>query len=80
MIFWVLVSVCFYKLLGTGGGDVDGVYEYAIAPQLHEFAASVLEDICREHVREMQKANALASALPFRYSQMGRWWRKTTVR
>ncbi|MEE1397466.1 DUF234 domain-containing protein [Ruminococcus sp.] len=51
-----------------------------MAPQLHEFAASVFEDICREHVREMQKANALASALPFRYSQMGRWWRKTTVR
>lgn len=54
------------------GGDVDGVYEYAIAPQLHEFAASVFEDICGEYVREMQKANAL----PFRYSQMGRWWGK----
>lgn len=37
------------------GGDVDGVYEYAIAPQLHEFAASVFEDICGEYVREMQK-------------------------
>ena len=76
--FWYAFFFTNYSELE--GGDVDGVYEYAIAPQLHEFAASVLEDICREHVREMQKANALASALPFRYSQMGRWWRKTTVR
>ena len=76
--FWYAFVFTNYSELE--GDDVDGVYEYAIAPQLHEFAASVLEDICREHVREMQKANALASVLPFRYSQMGRWWRKTTVR
>ena len=69
-------SVYLKNLIELEGGDVDGVYEYAIAPQLHEFAASVFEDICREYVREMQKANAL----PFRYSQMGRWWGKTTVR
>ena len=72
--FWYAFVFTNYSELE--GGDVDGVYEYAIAPQLHEFAASVFEDICREYVREMQKANAL----PFRYSQMGRWWGKTTVR
>lgn len=57
-------------------GDVDGVYEYAIALSLHEFAATVFEDVCREYMRELQKANAL----PFRYARMGRWWGKTTVR
>lgn len=72
--FWYAFVFTNYSELE--GGDVDGVYEYAIAPQLHEFAASVFEDICQEYVREMQKANAL----PFRYSQMGRWWGKTTVR
>jgi hypothetical protein len=34
------------------------------------------EDVCREYVRELQKAGEL----PFRYSKMGRWWGKTTVR
>ena len=34
------------------------------------------EDVCREFVREMQKKNEL----PFRYSKMGRWFGKTTVR
>lgn len=68
--FWYAFVFTNYSELE--GGDVDGVYEYAIAPQLHEFTASVFEDICREYVREMQKANAL----PFRYSQMGRWWGK----
>ena len=58
------------------GGDVDGVFEYAIKPQLHEFAAFGFEDVCREYTREMQMNNKL----PFRYKRMGRWWGKTTVR
>lgn len=57
-------------------GDVDGVFEYAIKPTLHEFASFSFEDVCREYVRELQKANKL----PFRYKRMGRWWGKTTVR
>jgi len=52
------------------------VYEYVISPALNEFAALVFEDICREYVREMQKAGML----PFRYAKIGRWWGKTTVR
>lgn len=72
--FWYAFVFTNYSELE--GGDVDGVYEYAIAPALHEFAASVFEDVCREYVRELQKANVL----PFRYARMGRWWGKTTVR
>ena len=57
-------------------GDTEGVYDYLVEPALHEFASPVFEDICREFVREQQKKNAL----PFRYTKMGRWWGKTTVR
>lgn len=57
-------------------GDEDGVYEYAVKPVLHEFASFAFEDVCREFVRQMQKKNLL----PFRYSRMGRWFGKTTVR
>ena len=55
---------------------MDGVYEYIIEPALHAFASFAFEDICRELVREMQKADAL----PFRYAKMGRWTGRTTVR
>ena len=57
-------------------GDVKGVFEHAIKPKLHEFASLAFESVCREYVREMQKAERL----PFRYRRMGRWWGKTTIR
>lgn len=57
-------------------GDINGVYDYVIAPELNEFASFAFEDICREFVKELQKNNLL----PFRYSKMGRWTGKTTVR
>ena len=72
--FWYAYVFTNYSELESG--DVDGVYEYAIKPNLHEFASFAFEDVCREYVREMQKRNAL----PFRYQRMGRWWGKTTVR
>ena len=72
--FWYAFVFANYSELEDG--DVDGVYEYVISPALNEFAALVFEDICREYVREMQKAGML----PFRYAKIGRWWGKTTVR
>ena len=57
-------------------GDIDGVYQYSIAPVLQEFASFSFEDICREFVKKLQRNNEL----PFRYSNMGRWYGKTTVR
>lgn len=72
--FWYAFVFTNYSELEDG--DVDGVYEYAIAPALHEFAAEVFEDICIEFVRRQQRENKL----PFRYSKIGRWWGKTTVR
>lgn len=72
--FWYAFVFTNYSELESG--DVDGVYKYSVEPSLHEFAATVFEDICREYVRKLQKADAL----PFRYSKIGRWWGKTTVR
>lgn len=72
--FWYAFGFANYSQLEDG--DVDGVYEYVVKPALHEFASFAFEDICREFVREMQKKNEL----PFRYSKMGRWFGKTTVR
>ena len=72
--FWYAFGFANYSELENG--DVEGVYEYLIAPELHRFASYIFEDICREFVREQQKAGKL----PFRYYRMGRWLGKTTVR
>ena len=72
--FWYAFGFTNFSQLEDG--DVDGVYDYVIAPALHEFASFTFEDVCKEFVREMQKKNEL----PFRYSKMGRWTGKTTVR
>ncbi|MCM1307176.1 MAG: ATP-binding protein [Butyrivibrio sp.] len=72
--FWYAFGFANYSQLEDG--DSDGVYKYVVEPALHEFASFAFENICREFVREMQKKNEL----PFRYSKMGRWTGKTTVR
>lgn len=72
--FWYAFGFTNFSQLEDG--DVDGVYDYVIAPALHEFASFSFEDVCKEFVKEMQKKNEL----PFRYSKMGRWTGKTTVR
>ena len=72
--FWYAFGFANFSQLEDG--DVDGVYDFMIAPVLHEFASLAFEDVCREFVKELQKNNEL----PFRYARMGRWTGKTTVR
>lgn len=72
--FWYAFG--FANLSQLEDGDVEGVYEYLVEPSLHVFASLVFGDVCKEFVRELQKKNAL----PFRYTKMGRWTGKTTVR
>lgn len=72
--FWYAFGFTNFSQLEDG--DVEGVYDFVIAPALHEFASFAFEDICREFVRERQKKNDL----PFRYTKMGRWTGRTTVR
>ncbi len=71
--FWYAFVFTNYSQLEDG--DVDGVYDYVIAPALDRFASYAFEDVCKEFVRGMQKKNAL----PFRYSRMGKWIGKTTI-
>ncbi len=71
--FWYAFGFTNFSQLEDG--DVEGVYDYVIAPALDHFASYAFEDVCKEFVREMQKKNAL----PFRYSKMGRWTGKTTI-
>lgn len=56
--------------------DVEGVYQYIVEPALHAYASLAFEDVCREFVRRCQKQQKL----PFRYTKMGRWFGKTTLR
>lgn len=72
--FWYAFGFANFSQLEDG--DVNGVYQYVIAPALNKFASSAFEDICREFVKERQKKNAL----PFRYAKIGRWMGRTTVR
>ena len=72
--FWYAFVFTNYSELESG--DADGVFEYVIKPNLHEFASFAFEDVCREYVRKMQQTGKL----PFRYQRMGRWWDRTIVR
>lgn len=72
--FWYAFIFTNYSELETG--DIEGVYQYGIAPSLHKFASLAFEDVCRQYVQKLQKANKL----PFRYAKMGRWFGKTSVR
>lgn len=72
--FWYAFAFTNISALETD--DVEGVYKYSIESELNKFASFTFEYICREYVTELQKADAL----PFRYSKMGRWFGKTTVR
>lgn len=71
--FWYTFAFANYSQLEDG--DVDGVYEYIIKPELHKFASLTFEDICKEFISMKQKKNEL----PFRYTKMGRWFGKTTI-
>ena len=45
-----------------------------IQPYLNDYTSYIFEEICKEHMRELNKNNRL----PFRYSKIGRWWGKNT--
>lgn len=72
--FWYAFGFSNFSQLEDG--DADGVYEYIISPALHTFASLTFEDVCHEFIKEQQKRNAL----PFRYTKIGHWMGKTTVR
>lgn len=72
--FWYTFGFANFSQLEDG--DVNGVYEYVVTPEIHKFASFIFEDVCKEFVKEQQKRNML----PFRYNKLGRWIGKTTIR
>ena len=72
--FWY--AFCFGNYSDLEYGDVHGVFKYAIEPQLNKFASIPFEDICKDFLRELQ----IRHALPFRFTNLGRWFGKSSVR
>lgn len=72
--FWY--NFCFSNLSVLEDGDVGGLYEYTVKPGLNHFASLAFEDVCRQFIKRQQ----LNGSLPFRYSKIGRWFGKTSVK
>ena len=54
-------------------GDAAGVWQYIVEPELDKYTSVVFEEVCRQYLRRENRRNAL----PFRFTQIGRWWNKT---
>ena len=68
--FWF--SFVFTNLSDLESGDAEGVYQYAVEPQLNDFASPAFEAVCREFIRAKNRRGEL----PFRIAKLGRWWGK----
>lgn len=68
--FWF--SFVFSNLSDLETGDADGVFAYAVEPQLNDFASPIFETVCREFIRGKNRRGELM----FRVSKLGRWWGK----
>lgn len=55
-------------------GDIDGVWQYQIEPQLHQYVSHMYEKVCIEYLRKQNKAGIL----PFHFTKIGRWWGNVT--
>ncbi|HNZ04091.1 MAG TPA: ATP-binding protein [Myxococcota bacterium] len=52
-------------------GDPIQVMDSRVAPYLDQHVSSAFEDICRQHVEDMNRSGVL----PARYDRVGSWWR-----
>jgi hypothetical protein len=68
--FWYRFVLGNYSALEFG--DWENVYDAVIEPQLNEFASRPFEDVCLEWLWNQNKRRAL----PFIFTQAGRWWDK----
>lgn len=53
-------------------GDVKGIYEYMVKPELDNYTFYIFENICKEYLRMKNRKEEL----PFYFSKIGRWWNK----
>lgn len=68
--FWY--AFVFPNLSELENGDSEGIWNYVIEPELNSFISYRFEDICRQYLRRENRRDAL----PFHFTQIGRWWDK----
>ena len=68
--FWF--NFVFPNLSDLETDDAGGVLNYAVLPELNNFASPIFETVCREFIRNKNRNNEW----PFRLSKLGRWWGK----
>lgn len=68
--FWY--AFVFPNMSELENGDVDGIWKYAIEPEMNFYVSYMFEDICRQYLRKMNRENKL----PFHFTKIGRWWDK----
>ena len=68
--FWY--AYVFPNLSELESGDSEGVWKQIVEPELNHYSARAFEEVCREYLRRLNRSQAL----PFRFSQIGRWWNK----
>ena len=69
--FWY--AFVFPNLSELESGDVEGIWDYAIADKMDFFVSYAYEDVCRQYLRCKNRKNEL----PFHFTKIGRWWNKT---
>ena len=69
--FWY--AFVFPNLSELEHGDVEGIWNYVVEPELDYYISYIFEDICRQYLRRENRKNAL----PFRFTKIGRWWDKS---
>ena len=68
--FWY--SFVYSSISELEAGDVEGIWQYQIEPQLHQFVSHSYEKVCIEYLRRKNQDGKL----PFRFTKIGRWWDK----
>jgi AAA+ ATPase superfamily predicted ATPase len=66
--FWY--RFVFPNMSAIAGGLGEGVYEHEVSPRLNAFMGPVFEQMCREYILALAKADDL----PFFFGKIGRWW------
>ena len=69
--FWY--RFVFLNLSELEAGDAQGIWRYAVEPELANYTSFVFEDVCRQYLQRQNRKELL----PFHFTQIGRWWNKT---
>ncbi len=53
-------------------GDIQGIYDYEVAPFLNDYTSKCFEELCIKYIRR----ESIEKRKPFRVKNIGRWWNK----